>query len=295
MACSSRARLKASSSSTAAIFSAWSLRSRKERAITDQTLSPGDQPIFHIRCTGLPFLSRQRASVENQPSLAGGLDEVAHPQAVVRMDEIQEGQADQLLGLEAPDLLAAAAHLQEMAVLADGEEDPLVLGQHLPEQGLGPEGGGVAIFRQAIAQGHSAPPVLAKDSPNATYSQSQPIFTRSARMAHGVSASCPTPCLMGDGCGHVSLGMESPTKRFFSYNEIHRTVAALAAEIQASGFDPDVTVAIGTGGVHPRADPQDLPEEADPHRRREALQRPRPTRWATDPRRCSGSTRWSAS
>jgi hypothetical protein len=45
--------------------------------------------------------------------------------------------------------------------------------------------------------------------------------------------------------------MESPAKRFFSYNEIHRTVAALAAEIQASGFDPDVTVAIGTGGFIP--------------------------------------------
>ncbi len=41
------------------------------------------------------------------------------------------------------------------------------------------------------------------------------------------------------------------TKRFFTYEEIHRTVAALAREIQASGFDPDVTVAIGTGGFIP--------------------------------------------
>ncbi|BDU73939.1 phosphoribosyltransferase [Mesoterricola silvestris] len=42
-----------------------------------------------------------------------------------------------------------------------------------------------------------------------------------------------------------------PEKRFFSYNEIHRTVAELSKVIQASGFDPDVTVAIGTGGFIP--------------------------------------------
>jgi hypoxanthine phosphoribosyltransferase len=45
--------------------------------------------------------------------------------------------------------------------------------------------------------------------------------------------------------------MANPTKLHFSYNQIHRTVAALAREIQASGFDPDVTVAIGTGGFIP--------------------------------------------
>jgi hypothetical protein len=45
--------------------------------------------------------------------------------------------------------------------------------------------------------------------------------------------------------------MDPSAKHFFSYNEIHRTVAALAREIQASGFDPDVTVAIGTGGFIP--------------------------------------------
>ena len=45
--------------------------------------------------------------------------------------------------------------------------------------------------------------------------------------------------------------MATPVKRFFSYNEIHRTVAALSREILASGFDPDVTVAIGTGGFIP--------------------------------------------
>jgi len=45
--------------------------------------------------------------------------------------------------------------------------------------------------------------------------------------------------------------METPAKRYFSYNEIHRTVAALSRDILASGFEPDVTVAIGTGGFIP--------------------------------------------
>ena len=40
-------------------------------------------------------------------------------------------------------------------------------------------------------------------------------------------------------------------KYIFSYNDIHRTVARLAAQIQSSGFDPDLTVAIGTGGFIP--------------------------------------------
>jgi hypothetical protein len=38
---------------------------------------------------------------------------------------------------------------------------------------------------------------------------------------------------------------------YFSYGEIHRTVKALAQKIRASGFEPDVTVAIGTGGFIP--------------------------------------------
>jgi hypothetical protein len=45
--------------------------------------------------------------------------------------------------------------------------------------------------------------------------------------------------------------MDTTGKRYFSYNDIHRTVAGLAREIKASGFDPDVTVAIGTGGFIP--------------------------------------------
>jgi hypoxanthine phosphoribosyltransferase len=45
--------------------------------------------------------------------------------------------------------------------------------------------------------------------------------------------------------------MSTPAKLHFTYNQIHRTVADLAGQIQASGFDPDVTVAIGTGGFIP--------------------------------------------
>jgi len=40
-------------------------------------------------------------------------------------------------------------------------------------------------------------------------------------------------------------------KLYLSYGDIHRTVARLAAAIQASGYDPDLTVAIGTGGFIP--------------------------------------------
>ncbi len=40
-------------------------------------------------------------------------------------------------------------------------------------------------------------------------------------------------------------------KLYFSYREIHTTVRALAGRIRASGFDPDVMVAIGTGGFIP--------------------------------------------
>lgn len=40
-------------------------------------------------------------------------------------------------------------------------------------------------------------------------------------------------------------------KLYISYNAIHNTVKKLAEEITASGFDPDVMVAIGTGGFIP--------------------------------------------
>ncbi len=41
------------------------------------------------------------------------------------------------------------------------------------------------------------------------------------------------------------------SKLYFSYRDIHTTVRALAGMIRASGFDPDVTVAIGSGGFIP--------------------------------------------
>ena len=40
-------------------------------------------------------------------------------------------------------------------------------------------------------------------------------------------------------------------KYFLSYEHIHLSVQALAARIAASGFDPDLIVAIGTGGFIP--------------------------------------------
>ena len=45
--------------------------------------------------------------------------------------------------------------------------------------------------------------------------------------------------------------MDDLKKIYFTYNQIHRTCATLAATIQASGFQPDLTVAIGTGGFIP--------------------------------------------
>ena len=42
-----------------------------------------------------------------------------------------------------------------------------------------------------------------------------------------------------------------PEKLYVPYNTIHKTVKSLAEEIQESGFDPDVMVAIGTGGFIP--------------------------------------------
>jgi len=40
-------------------------------------------------------------------------------------------------------------------------------------------------------------------------------------------------------------------KLYFGYCDIHRTVKALAESIRESGFEPDLTVAIGTGGFIP--------------------------------------------
>jgi hypoxanthine phosphoribosyltransferase len=40
-------------------------------------------------------------------------------------------------------------------------------------------------------------------------------------------------------------------KYYLTYNQIHRTIKKLAGQIVDSGFDPDVIVAIGTGGFIP--------------------------------------------
>lgn len=40
-------------------------------------------------------------------------------------------------------------------------------------------------------------------------------------------------------------------KRYFTYQQIHKTAQRIAEQVEASGFDPDVIVAIGTGGFIP--------------------------------------------
>jgi uncharacterized protein len=45
--------------------------------------------------------------------------------------------------------------------------------------------------------------------------------------------------------------MAEPVKLYFSYNDIHKTVKNLASQINASGYNPQVMVAIGTGGFIP--------------------------------------------
>ncbi len=45
--------------------------------------------------------------------------------------------------------------------------------------------------------------------------------------------------------------MDSQEKRYFSYGDIHRTVKALAGDLERSGYAPEVMVAIGTGGFIP--------------------------------------------
>ncbi len=45
--------------------------------------------------------------------------------------------------------------------------------------------------------------------------------------------------------------MDTPTKLYFTYQDIHRSVADLAKSIRKSGYEPDLIVAIGTGGFIP--------------------------------------------
>ena len=51
-----------------------------------------------------------------------------------------------------------------------------------------------------------------------------------------------------DRAGSASTGS---ARYYLSYAQIHETVKRLAAEMTASGFDPQVIVAIGTGGFIP--------------------------------------------
>ena len=41
-------------------------------------------------------------------------------------------------------------------------------------------------------------------------------------------------------------------KLYFTYNDIHKTIKKLSVEIEASDFEPDLMVAIGTGGFIPQ-------------------------------------------
>ncbi len=45
--------------------------------------------------------------------------------------------------------------------------------------------------------------------------------------------------------------MSEPQKIYYTYNQIHKTIKNLAEEIIESGYDPDLIVAIGTGGFIP--------------------------------------------
>jgi hypoxanthine phosphoribosyltransferase len=45
--------------------------------------------------------------------------------------------------------------------------------------------------------------------------------------------------------------MADPRRYYLSYAQIHQAVKRLAGEIRASGFDPDLIVAIGSGGFIP--------------------------------------------
>jgi hypoxanthine phosphoribosyltransferase len=40
-------------------------------------------------------------------------------------------------------------------------------------------------------------------------------------------------------------------KYYFTYDDIHKTAKDIAARVKASGYDPDIIVAIGTGGYIP--------------------------------------------
>ena len=59
-------------------------------------------------------------------------------------------------------------------------------------------------------------------------------------------------CQPGSEVHSVPAPRDSASSKYYlSYAQIHETVKRLASEIAASGFDPEVIVAIGTGGFIP--------------------------------------------
>ncbi len=45
--------------------------------------------------------------------------------------------------------------------------------------------------------------------------------------------------------------MAGPEKIYFTYNDIHKTIKKMAVQIDSSGYNPELMVAIGTGGFIP--------------------------------------------
>ncbi|MDY7028529.1 MAG: phosphoribosyltransferase [Spirochaetota bacterium] len=45
--------------------------------------------------------------------------------------------------------------------------------------------------------------------------------------------------------------MAGPEKIYFTYNDIHKTIKKMAAQIESAGYEPELMVAIGTGGFIP--------------------------------------------
>ncbi|MGC9313690.1 MAG: phosphoribosyltransferase, partial [Sediminispirochaetaceae bacterium] len=45
--------------------------------------------------------------------------------------------------------------------------------------------------------------------------------------------------------------MAGPEKMYFTYNDIHKTIKKMAAQIDSAGYEPELMVAIGTGGFIP--------------------------------------------
>jgi len=57
-------------------------------------------------------------------------------------------------------------------------------------------------------------------------------------------------CTTG-GILFAERGLQVDTRYYLTYNRIHKTIRRLAGRILESGFDPDVIVAIGSGGFIP--------------------------------------------